>query len=226
MLWQTMWRSGRWDEGMELHGATLPVLPFYSLVFPFDMREVRACCRAWSERFGKNAALESLPYPLTNHFYESLGSTRTLRVGYISSDVYRVHPVGKSVDALLRAHDPARVEVVVFLLLADQVDAASQLEDGTGGVLLADLSVLSSAEGAAAINDEAIHVLIDLNGHTSGVRMEMLAYRPAPISMHYMGFGATLDAPFIDYFLADAAASAPPWLRQRPVLKHLRLTHA
>ena len=53
---------------------------------------------------------------------------------------------------------------------------ASELEEGTGGVFLTDISILSSAEGAMAVNEEGIHILIDLNGHTQGVRMELLAY--------------------------------------------------
>jgi hypothetical protein len=33
--------------------------------------------------------------------------------------------------------------------------------------------------------------------------MEIFAYRPAPVVMHYMGFGATIGASYVDYFLAD-----------------------
>lgn len=33
--------------------------------------------------------------------------------------------------------------------------------------------------------------------------MEIFAYRPAPVVMHYMGFGATIGASYVDYFLSD-----------------------
>lgn len=35
------------------------------------------------------------------------------------------------------------------------------------------------------------------------MRMEIFTYRPAPVVMHYMGFGATIGAEYVDYFLAD-----------------------
>ncbi len=37
--------------------------------------------------------------------------------------------------------------------------------------MLVDLSIVSSGEGAKMVNEEGIHILIDLNGHTSGVRI-------------------------------------------------------
>lgn len=37
--------------------------------------------------------------------------------------------------------------------------------------------------------------------------MEIFAYRPAPVVMHYMGFGATIGAGYVDYFLADLVIS-------------------
>ena len=50
------------------------------------------------------------------------------------------------------------------------------MDVGTGGVLLTDLSIMSSAEGAMAVNDEGIHILIDLNGHTSGLHILIHTY--------------------------------------------------
>ena len=37
-------------------------------------------------------------------------------------------------------------------------------------------SLSLARQGALAVNEEGIHILIDLNGHTQGVRMELLAY--------------------------------------------------
>ena len=36
--------------------------------------------------------------------------------------------------------------------------------------------------------------------------MEIFVHRPAPIAMHYMGYGATIGAEYINYFLADKVA--------------------
>ncbi|EKX53831.1 hypothetical protein GUITHDRAFT_132875 [Guillardia theta CCMP2712] len=221
--WLNMWNSGVWDPMLE-QGYALPVLPFYALVFPFNMSQVFKSCVGWAEKFGTYTSREGLPKPFVNVFWKEFRETGgvcsshnppcitavpVIKIGYISSDIYRIHPVGKSINAVLRMHDRRQFEVYAFLLIPVQIEHAEMLESGTGGVLLSDISILSSAEGASTINDEGIHILIDLNGHTSGVRMEVFAYAPTPIVMHYMGFGATTGARYIHYFLADTAVSTP-----------------
>jgi protein O-GlcNAc transferase len=42
-----------------------------------------------------------------------------------------------------------------------------------------------------------------LNGHTQGARPGILAHRPAPIQVLYLGYPGTTGADFIDYILAD-----------------------
>ena len=54
------------------------------------------------------------------------------------------------------------------------------------------------------MNDLHVHIVVDLNGLSAGCRPDVLAYRPAPIQVNYLGFAGTTGAPFIDYILADA----------------------
>ena len=44
---------------------------------------------------------------------------------------------------------------------------------------------------ATAVNAHELHVLVDLNGWTSGHAMGVLAYRPAPIIINFMGFAGS-----------------------------------
>src|SRR5262249_33611108 len=44
----------------------------------------------------------------------------------------------------------------------------------------------------------------DLNGFTGGCRPEILALRPAPIQVNYLGYPGTMGADFIDYIIADS----------------------
>ena len=46
-------------------------------------------------------------------------------------------------------------------------------------------------------------IAIDLNGHTQGARLDILAFRPAPVQVSYLGFPGTTGAGFIDYLIAD-----------------------
>jgi len=62
---------------------------------------------------------------------------------------------------------------------------------------------LSDEAAARLIRDQEIDILVDLQGQTSGARANILAYRPAPIQITYLGLPATTGFPFIDYVIAD-----------------------
>ena len=53
------------------------------------------------------------------------------------------------------------------------------------------------------IRDSGIDILVSLNGYFGEARMGVFARRPVPIQVNYLGFPATLCAPYIDYIIAD-----------------------
>jgi len=71
---------------------------------------------------------------------------------------------------------------------------------------LRDASRLGSGDLARLIRDDGIDVLVDLMGYTHQGRPSVLALRPAPVQLHYLGYPASMGAPFIDGIVAD------PWL--------------
>jgi protein O-GlcNAc transferase len=66
-----------------------------------------------------------------------------------------------------------------------------------------DISACSYSEATDTIAKDEIDILIDLQGHTRGARTQILANRPAPIQVSYLGFPGTMGAGFIDYILVD-----------------------
>jgi predicted O-linked N-acetylglucosamine transferase (SPINDLY family) len=48
-----------------------------------------------------------------------------------------------------------------------------------------------------------IDIAVDLMGYTEASRPGILAFRPAPVSVNYLGYPGTLGAAYIDYVLAD-----------------------
>jgi protein O-GlcNAc transferase len=48
-----------------------------------------------------------------------------------------------------------------------------------------------------------VDIAVDLGGHTLGQRTAILAQRPAPVQVNYLGLPATMGAPYIDYLIAD-----------------------
>src|SRR5262249_37429098 len=66
-----------------------------------------------------------------------------------------------------------------------------------------DVRSLSQAEAAQRIHQDGIDILVDLKGYTVHARTEILAYRPAPIQVNYLGYPGTMGADFVDYILVD-----------------------
>ena len=62
---------------------------------------------------------------------------------------------------------------------------------------------LSDEEAVAAIRNQGIDILVNLNGYFGDHRMRVFAQRPAPLQVNWLGFPGTLGAPYMDYILAD-----------------------
>jgi predicted O-linked N-acetylglucosamine transferase (SPINDLY family) len=65
------------------------------------------------------------------------------------------------------------------------------------------LASRSDAEAAAAIHEAGVQILVDLKGYTLEARPEIMALRPAPVQVSFIGYPGTMGAPFIDYLVAD-----------------------
>jgi predicted O-linked N-acetylglucosamine transferase (SPINDLY family) len=79
----------------------------------------------------------------------------------------------------------------------------------------------SSAEAARRIHADGVDILVDLKGYTGNSRTPILALRPAPIQVNYLGYPGTMGAPFMDYILVDDFIVPP---EQQPFFAE-RLVH-
>jgi len=66
-----------------------------------------------------------------------------------------------------------------------------------------DLRASGDQEVAAFLAERKVDIAVDLNGLTSGCRPGILARRPAPIQVSYLGYPGTMGADFIDHVIAD-----------------------
>jgi predicted O-linked N-acetylglucosamine transferase (SPINDLY family) len=124
-----------------------------------------------------------------------------LRVGYLSSDFYD-HATAYLMAELVERHDRDRFEVYGYSYGADpggdmRARLVSAFERFT------DIDALAHRDAAARIRADDIDILVDLKGHTHRARPKILAFRPAPVQVNYLGYPGTMGAPFIDYIIAD-----------------------
>ena len=124
-----------------------------------------------------------------------------IRLAYISSD-FRMHPIAMLILDLIEGHDRARFEVTAISLGPDDASPwrarAEKVFDR-----FVDARDKTDDEIADMIAGLEIDILVDLNGHTKGTRAGILARRPAPVQVNYLGYPGTMGADFMDYMIAD-----------------------
>ncbi|HEX4233428.1 MAG TPA: hypothetical protein VH041_03915 [Caldimonas sp.] len=124
-----------------------------------------------------------------------------LRIGYLSADFHQ-HPTSQLMAQMLACHDRDRFEVRLLSTGADDHSALRQrLRDGSEH--FEDLRGQSFTLMAARVRELGIDILVDLKGATYDTLMPVLAQRPAPLQVSWLGFPGTTGAPFIDYFVGD-----------------------
>ncbi len=126
---------------------------------------------------------------------------KKLRIGYLSSD-YSQHPVSMLMVELFELHNRDDFEIYGYCWSPEDGSALRQR------VIQAfdqfhRINGLNDAQAAELIRAHEIDILVDLQGQTAGARPTVLAARPAPIQITYLGLPATTAYPFIDYVIAD-----------------------
>lgn len=124
-----------------------------------------------------------------------------LRVGFVSSD-FNNHPVGLLLAAFFREHDRSKLELFCYYngsrhdMVTDWYQSAASA--------WRQIKELSDSDVATMIHNDKIDILIDLAGHTTGHRLPVFQFRPAPIQASWLGYWNTTGLSSIDYIIADS----------------------
>jgi predicted O-linked N-acetylglucosamine transferase (SPINDLY family) len=122
-----------------------------------------------------------------------------IRLAYFSPD-FREHPISYVFAGLVERHDRRRFEVSAISYGASDGSAMrARLERIFDR--FTDVRTMGDLKVARLIREQEIDIVIDLAGFTASNRGAVLAYRPAPLSVNFQGFGTA--APFIDYVISD-----------------------
>ncbi|CAO2045810.1 unnamed protein product [Urochloa humidicola] len=188
--------------------SVLPsVQPFHAIAYPIDpmlaleiSRKYAAHCSLIASRFGLPPFVHPPPVPV-----KAEGKHCRLRVGYVSSD-FGNHPLSHLMGSVFGMHDRDNIEVFCYALSQnDGTEWRQRIQSEAEHFV--DVSAMTSDMIARLINQDKIHILINLNGYTKGARNEIFALQPAPIQVSYMGFPGTTGATYIDYLVTDEFVS-------------------
>jgi protein O-GlcNAc transferase len=126
---------------------------------------------------------------------------RRIRLAYVSAD-FREHATAALLAGLLENHDRSRFEIFgVSIGPAESSPMASRVEAALEH--FAHVGDRADAEIAALLRHHEIDIAVDLMGFTTFCRPGIFAMRPCPVQVNYLGFPATLGAPYLDYVIAD-----------------------
>jgi len=145
-----------------------------------------------------------------------------IRLGYLTADIWD-HPTAHLAYGLFAGHDRSRFDVFLYSYGPDDGSAYRRklAGDAEHFVELAGLDTLTATQRIA---DDSIDILVDLKGHTMDAWLEIMALRPAPIQLHWLGFPGSIGAEFLDYFIADPLVlprgSADPYSEKIVLLPH------
>ena len=159
------------------------------------------------------------PAPLTNR--KVTGGGR-IRIAYMSAD-FHTHPTASLMAGLFERHDRSRFEVRAISFGPDD-GSPMRRRMKAAFEHFHDVRGLSDRDAARLLADSNTDIAINLNGHTQGGRPGILAFRPAPVQVNYLGFPGTMGADYIDYLIADRIV-LPPGLQRFCSEKIVSLPH-
>ena len=126
-----------------------------------------------------------------------------LRIGYISAD-FRKHSVAYFFEPLLQHHSSHVVETFCYY--------NNTLVDETTKRIMStcdhwrSIFGIANSEVANLIRSDKIDILVDLSGHTGKNSLLVLAQKPAPIQVTWLGYPNTTGLSAIDYRFTDIIA--------------------
>ena len=130
----------------------------------------------------------------------SLSNTKQIKIGFVSGDL-RNHPVGFFLENIIYAFNKDTMKLFAYSNSNQETDLTYRIKPFFSQWLM--VSRFTDKELAEKIHSDGIDILIDLSGYTAHNRLDMFAYKPAPIQISWLGYFASTGLNFIDYFIAD-----------------------
>jgi protein O-GlcNAc transferase len=168
--------------------------PFMFQAVSENPADLQACSRVWARDM-------YIEVPNAPHDRAARKAHRKIRLGYVSGE-FREQATQILMAGLYEQHDRDKFELIALDNGSHDGSAMrARLEKAFDKWI--DIGALSDEDAAATVRGEEIDILVNLNGYFGKPRMGVFARRPAPIQVNYLGFPATLGAPYIDYIIAD-----------------------
>lgn len=171
------------------------VTPFSALGFQLSADEQRNSAVAQAREFLQVNAISDRP-PETRS-----PPAGRLRVGYLSAD-FRNNAAGHLLHQLFACHSTRKFEIYA-LSYGPEDGSEFRREIRATAEHFLELRDFSDQDAADLIRSLRLDLIVDLMGFAGNHRAGILARRPAPVQVSWLGYCMTTGAPWIDWFVAD-----------------------
>lgn len=182
-----------------LHWAHLARLAYQDALRPLPRPLYDAICTALDTQL-QAFARQQQPVPVPPR------PPRRLKVGYLSTFL-RDHPLGHVTQSLFANHDTTAFEIYVFY--RPETGANPYTENIARAVEHFVPLSGSIADMTRAVSAAELDLLIYLDGYMSISLLPIVAARPAPLQIFWLGHVGGCDITAIDYIIADKVVVPP-----------------
>lgn len=160
-----------------------------------------ALARYWSSKIAENARKHKTSFSFENRRTK----TGKIVLGYLSND-FNNHPVAHLIVSLFGHHNRSRFHVTGYSTgKKDDSYYRQKIEKECDSFI--DLENEPDHAVAQKIYDDQVDILVDLIGYTTNYRLGVMALRPAPVQVNFLGYPGTTGADFEDYIISDPVVS-------------------
>lgn len=171
--------------------------PLLNIIRCQNMQRNLTITTAWSQMLANNLSGVNALF----NFEDKRFTGKKIRVGYISNH-FRDHPSAHLMLRLFEYHNPDNFETFVYSYGPnDQSSYRNKIKQDCDHFI--DIQDKTFEESAKTIYNDNIQILVDISGYTLQAKPEIVALKPAPIIVNYLGFPGTSGSPTYDYIISD-----------------------
>jgi predicted O-linked N-acetylglucosamine transferase (SPINDLY family) len=199
-LWCCDWRNLDADiaeVSSRVRAGARVIQPFGHLSVSRDPADQLLCARLWSARQEPQSPL----WRGERYAHDKI------RVAYVSGD-FCVHPVSILMAGVFEHHDKSRFETTAISFGPDD-GSDLRWRIARSFDRFVDVRGRMDFDIAKLMRELEIDIAVDLMGLTGAARNAILAHRPAPLQVNYLGFPGTMALPHMDYIIADPIVIPP-----------------
>ena len=178
--------------------------PLMALTFPLALEPKHALAFARQ----RSAAIEAEMAPVKAQIRCARPGPRDrLTIGYLSAD-FHDHPTTHLMRGMFTAHDRERFKIVALALEPDDGSDYRRFVREQSDAFL-EFGPMDTLDAAKAIMAAGVDILVDINVHTRGNRLQLTALRPAPVTVNWLGLPGSSGASVMDWAVVDRITCPP-----------------